>query len=74
VKIPLNARTMHEMEMEAEIRQARKECLALLPAELHKINQLIADPKKKIPVEPSIYQPSPLHWLNLPPREAVNSK
>ena len=34
-----------------------------LPALLNRVNDLIVDPLKKIPVEPSVFEPPVLHWL-----------
>ena len=61
--VPLNARTMHEKELEAEVVGRRRGLEQRLPALIAEANELIQDPVKKIPVEPSQFEPPVLQWL-----------
>ena len=61
--VPLNGRTMHERELEAEVEERRRKQEQRLPAVIEQVNDLIRDPKKKIPIEPSQFKPPVLQWL-----------
>ena len=61
--VPLNARTMHEKELEAEVVARRRGQEARLPELVHQLNALIHDPLNKLPVEPSHFQAPVLQWL-----------
>ena len=61
--VPLNGRTMHERELEAEVVERHRNQEKRLPEVIEQVNDLIGDPKKKIPVEPSQFKPPVLQWL-----------
>lgn len=61
--IPVNARAMHEKELEEEFVAKRRELEDRLPAAIRSLNETIHDPRKKLALEPSVFPVSELQWL-----------